>query len=108
MNSLDNSMFSESSCVYEIKKIINDLCDRDVIDVQLVSFNKKSKEIKGPSNCGSFIWYDGLFTSNFIKNKSRYEVRITGFKNSENIPSDFCSWSVDKLFLQRIPDFAKQ
>src|SRR6185295_10779457 len=55
---------------------------------------KKSKRSNGPSNCGSFIWYEGLFTSNLYKNKSRYEVRITGFKNNENISSGFFVYEV--------------
>jgi hypothetical protein len=39
---------------------------------------KKSNRSNGPSNCGNFIWYDVLFTFNWIyKNKSPAADKFT-------------------------------
>ena len=63
----------------EIKEIVGDLCDRYIVNIELISFNKKKQKVKWPFKLVQFyLVSSSVQLSKFLMNIIRSILRATG------------------------------
>lgn len=71
--------------MYIVKKIIDDPCDRNIVDIQLIPFNKEKQEVKRALELWqSYLVRRILHFFEFVSYKNKVPFKTGLYKNKGN------------------------